>query len=226
MKIILSAALTLGVLGGSFATRMIPAAAPVAAAPETDCTKKCDHQGNKPEEGAVEALALQNPSDAPSRGPSTAKVTVVAWSDFQCPYCARGSMTLRELSSRYGDRIRLVFRNQPLPMHDRAKEAAAAALAANDQGKFWEYHDALFAHPDQLDRASLERRAQELGLDVIRFRASMDSQRTKDRLSADLADAQRLGVTGTPTFFVNGRRITGAQPVDTFATAIDAELAR
>ena len=121
--------------------------------------------------------------------------------------------------------VRFAFKNRPLPIHASARAAAKAALAAGDQGKFWEYHDALFAHQDALDPASLERYAAELGLDVDRFRRTMAADRTEASIAADEVEATRLGVQGTPTFFVNGRRLIGAQPLERFQPVVELALA-
>ena len=113
---------------------------------------------------------------------------------------------------------------QPLPFHQHAMEAAQAALAANEQGKFWEYHDKLFSNQQALDRPSLEKYAQELGLNVDKFKSDMDSAKIKAKIAKDQADAQKAGANGTPTFLVNGRQFVGAQPVDAFKKIIDEEL--
>jgi protein-disulfide isomerase len=195
-------------------------------APADGCKEGC--AGGEPGEHAVgtEVQAIDVPAGAPSRGPDTARVTVVVWSDFQCPFCARGAQTLRQLQEQYGKDVRLVFRNDPLPFHRDAPLAAAAALAAQEQGRFWEYHDALFAHQGALDRASLERYAQDLGLDLVRFRQALDSKKFEASLAGDTEAANRAGVSGTPTFFVNGHRVMGAQPLDTFKALVDSELAK
>jgi len=117
-----------------------------------------------------------------------------------------------------------VFKNQPLPFHQHAMEAAQAALAAKEQGKFWEYHDKLFANQQALDRPALEKYAGELGLNVDKFKKDMDSEKVKAQIAKDQADAQKAGASGTPTFLVNGKQIVGAQPVDAFKKMIDDEL--
>ncbi|HZH79632.1 MAG TPA: DsbA family protein, partial [Archangium sp.] len=116
------------------------------------------------------------------------------------------------------------FRHFPLNFHAQAQKASEASLCAHEQGKFWEYHDKLFANQRALDRASLERYAQELGLDVAKFKAAMDSNKYDAQISADMAEATRVGVNGTPSFFINGRSLVGAQPVDAFKRVIDEEL--
>jgi protein-disulfide isomerase len=150
----------------------------------------------------------------------------VVFSDFECPFCGRAEPTVKQLENEYQGKLRVVFKNQPLPMHANAKLAAAAALAAHEQGKFWEFHDVLFDNQRALDRASLEKYARQVGLDVGRFRAALDSGKFDAQLSADMAEASRAGVTGTPTFFINGRQLVGAQPVEQFRRLIDDELSK
>jgi protein-disulfide isomerase len=180
------------------------------------------HDAEEPDPGRIEEVPV---GASPTRGPQRAPVTVVVFSDFQCPFCQRSEATLQALVEQYGTRVRLVFKNHPLPMHPSARAAARAALAAGEQGKFWEYHDALFAHQDALDPAALERCARDLGLDVDRFRRMMGDARTDLAIEADEGEATRLGVTGTPTFFVNGRRVIGAQPLVRFQSAVELALA-
>lgn len=162
--------------------------------------------------------------NAPTSGPADAPVTIVVFSDFQCPFCARAVDTLEVLQTRYGDDLRIVFKNRPLPMHDRAPALARAALAAHEQGRFWDFHDALFDAARMHDKADVEKLADKLGLDVRRFRADLAEPRFAAQVEADDAEGQRLDVRGTPTFFVNGRRITGAQQASAFRTIIDEEL--
>ncbi|HLK92219.1 MAG TPA: thioredoxin domain-containing protein [Polyangia bacterium] len=162
--------------------------------------------------------------DAPVKGPASAPVTLVAWSDFQCPFCSRAVPTVRQLESDYKGKIRIAFKQFPLPFHDKAHLAAEAALAANEQGKFWQMHDKLFANQQALDRASLEKYAQELGLDMTKFKAALDSGKFKDKVDAEDKEGAAFGVTGTPTFFINGTRLVGAQPLEAFKAAIDKEL--
>lgn len=121
--------------------------------------------------------------------------------------------------------IRFVFKNSPLPFHEHARLAAKASLVANEQGKFWEYHDALYAHQRDLGRASLERYAEDLGLDLRRFRAALDDARPDAVVEADITEAHRLELEGTPSFFVNGRFVQGAQPLAAFRAKVDQALA-
>lgn len=145
---------------------------------------------------------------APTRGDEHGKVVVVEFSDFQCPACGHAEPTVQAMQRQLGDDVELVWKNLPLDdMHPFARLAAAAALAAGAQGQFWPMHDKLFAHQRSLDRASLERFAHELHLDVARFKQALDSRAYRARVDEDVALAEKLGVSGTPTFFVDGERI-------------------
>ena len=184
-----------------------------------------DHKGSEAandgrEEPKVE-VAIDN---APMRGPSSAPVTVVMFTDFECPFCARAAATVADLEREYPTQVRIALRNRPLPMHEHAELAAKAALAAGAQGKLWEYHDALFAHQGALDRAALDGYARTLGLDVARFDRDLESPEVEARIGADDAQATALHVEGTPTFFVNGRRVVGAQDLGTFKAAVERAL--
>jgi protein-disulfide isomerase len=161
---------------------------------------------------------------SPVKGSSTAKVTVVAFSDFQCPFCSRAVPTMKQIEDTYKNKVRIAFKNLPLPFHDHAQMAAEASLAAHEQGKFWEYHDKLFANQQALDRASLEKYAAEIGLNVAKFKAGLDSGKFKKQVEDDAKLGGSIGATGTPTFFVNGKVLVGAQPFDKFKEMIDQEL--
>jgi protein-disulfide isomerase len=167
--------------------------------------------------GVVESVPT---SGAPARGPGNASVTVVLFSDYQCPFCAKEEPVLRAFEQAHPGDVRVVFKNLPLPMHENARLAAKAALAAAEQGRYWEYHDALFAHQDALDRGSLERYAEAVGLDARRFARDLDGPALDARIEADVADAEALSVKGTPTLFVNGRRVVGAQPIAVLESAL------
>ncbi|MBM4370562.1 MAG: thioredoxin domain-containing protein, partial [Deltaproteobacteria bacterium] len=146
-------------------------------------------------------------ASSPARGAGPgAAVEIVLFSDFQCPYCARINSALEEVVRRDPGRVRLVFKQFPLAFHEHARAAAAASLAAHEQGRFWEMHDLLFGDAQHLDRESLEARAARLGLDLDAFRAALDGDRYRERLEADMDEGRRAGVRGTPTFFINGRR--------------------
>ncbi len=165
------------------------------------------------------------PATAPSIGPADAKVTIVEWSDFQCPFCSRARDTVDKVREQYGDDVRVVFRHQPLPFHAQAQIAAEASMAAHEQGKFWEYHDKLFANAKALTRPDLEKYAEELGLDMAKFKAALDTGKFTATVKADAAEGAKVGANGTPTFFINGRKLVGAQPIEAFKREIDAELA-
>ena len=164
--------------------------------------------------------------DAPVRGPLTAPITIVAFTDFECPHCARAVTILEAVRARYRGRVRLVFRHNPLPYHERAAVAHEAAEEARAQGGdegFWAMHDRLFAFRD-LSSSKLLQHARALGLDVTRFERALSDRRHRERVEADLALGRTVGVTGTPTFFINGRKITGAKPPEAFAALIEPLL--
>jgi len=189
------------------------------------CTGDPDGENCKGDCQGGEAPAATDPEvvdvgDAPVRGASNAPVTLVVFSDFQCPFSARGEATVAKLLKESPGRVKVAFKNRPLPSHAHARLAGKAALAAGLQGKFWEMHDLLFAHQKHLERADLEAYATQLGLDKAAFVAALDSPELDARLAADAAQADSLQIAGTPTFFVNGKRITGAQPIEAFRAAI------
>jgi protein-disulfide isomerase len=163
----------------------------------------------------------------PSRGPADAPVTIVEFSDFQCPYCSRATSTIKKLEEAYAGKIRLVYRDFPLvQIHPQAAQAAEAASCANDQGKFWEMHDSLFGQQDKLSTEDLKQRAVTLGLDAAAFNACLESGRHRAEWQSDEKDGTRYGVSSTPAFFINGRLIVGAQPYESFARVVEEELAR
>jgi protein-disulfide isomerase len=172
----------------------------------------------------LEPPRLAVKADGPAQGPASAPVEVIEFSDFQCPYCQRAHPTVKQVLDAYGNRIRLVYRNYPLPNHPNARPAAEAAQCANEQGKFWQYHDRLFTNPSKLGDADLKQGAAELGLDANRFNACVDTHKYKSVVDADIKDGNAAGVSGTPAFFINGRVLTGAQPFETFKRVIDEEL--
>lgn len=164
---------------------------------------------------------------APFKGSAKAAVTIVEFSDFHCPFCRRVIATLAQLESRYGEGIKLVFRDFPIEsLHPGATKAHEAARCANDQEKFWAYHDKLFAAPPQSSSESFKELAKELGLDVNVFESCLNSGKHQAAIKADISDGNRVGVSGTPAFFINGRQIAGAQPLEVFTRIIDDELAR
>jgi protein-disulfide isomerase len=162
----------------------------------------------------------------PSRGADGAKVTIVEFSDFQCPYCQRVIPTLEAIEERYPNDVRIVYRNFPLGNHSRATPAAEAALCADDQGKFWPYHDVLFENARALEDEQLVSYAEQVGLDKAAFEACIDEGRFSDQVARDIEEGRAAGVTGTPAFFVNGVMLSGARPKEAFFELIDTELAR
>jgi protein-disulfide isomerase len=192
---------------------------------ELVATAHGDDSGEKRPENDQTIYAV-DPSKGPSKGSKDAPLQVVIFSDFQCPFCQRIEPTLAQLEKEYGAKVHLVWKNYPLPFHDNAAPAAEAGLAASAQGKFWEMHDKLFADPQHLDRATYEKYAGELGLDLLRFRADLDAHKFKDWIDADRRDGDAVGVTGTPVVFINGRKIAGAYPWETFKQIADTELAK
>jgi len=163
---------------------------------------------------------------SPVKGNPNAKLAVVEFSDFQCPFCGRVIPTLDEIRREYGDDVRVVFKHLPLSMHSKAPEAHAAAEAAHRQGKFWEMHDRIFADQRNMSTEKYVEYAEQIGLDVERFKRDMVSPQVRQKIEADVAEATRLGVSSTPGFFVNGRYIRGAQPFSAFKVVIDEELGK
>jgi protein-disulfide isomerase len=164
--------------------------------------------------------------DDPSIGPEDAPVTIIEFSDYECPFCAKVEPTIMQVLEAYGDDVRFVYRDFPLDSHRDAQKAAEAAECADDQGKFWEYHDLLFANQGNLGVSSLRQFASDLDLDVDAFNDCLDSDKYEDEVKKDFQDGQAAGVGGTPAFFINGQLVSGAQPFSVFKQVIDAELAK
>ena len=163
----------------------------------------------------------------PSRGPARATVTIVEFADFECPFCGGLYPTLKALEKNYADRVRFVYRQFPLTnMHPNAQKAAEASLCANDQQRFWEFHDSLFSDQARLDVASLKQRAQTLGLNTTTFNSCLDSGKQVDAIQKDRDDARKIGVTSTPTLFINGRLLSGNRPYTEIRDVIEDELKR
>jgi protein-disulfide isomerase len=161
---------------------------------------------------------------SPVKGPKDAPITIVEFSDFQCPYCSRANNTVEQIMKEYKGKVRLSFKNLPLPFHQEAKPSAAAALAAGEQGKFWEMHDALFQNQRKLSSEFYKKKAKELGLDVKKFEADMKSEKVTKQIEADMKLAREHGISGTPGFFINGVAVKGAQPFPVFKQVIDRWL--
>jgi len=163
---------------------------------------------------------------APQKGGPQPKVTLVEFGDFQCPYCGRAKGTLDELLKMYGDDIRIAFFQFPLPFHQNAMGAALAAIAADEQGKFWQMHDKLFQSQQALAPDELEKHAQASNLDMVKYRAAIVDPKNQARVQAEMKTATNFGVAGTPSFFLNGRAFSGAYPLASFKTLIDEEIAK
>jgi protein-disulfide isomerase len=160
----------------------------------------------------------------PSTGPSNAPVTIVEFSDFECPYCVKAEATVKDLLAAYPGKIRLVYRDYPLPNHKQAPKAAEAAHCADDQGKYWEMHAKLFAAEGKLAPTDLKGYAREIGLDGPRFDRCLESGEKAKVVESHRKAGEEVGVSGTPAFFVNGRLISGAQPLENFKALVDKEL--
>ena len=162
----------------------------------------------------------------PSKGSPAAPVTIVEFSDFQCPFCRQVVDTLTRIEERYGASIRFVFRDFPLAMHPDAPKAAEAAACAHEQGQFWAMHDKLFAAQSNLKVPDLKRTARDLGLNGDAFDRCLDSGKFESQWQQNRAEGQKYGVSATPTFFINGRTVTGALPYQAFSAIVEEELAR
>ncbi len=161
----------------------------------------------------------------PSRGPATAPIVLVEYTDYQCPFCSRVQPTITALMERYDGQIRHVFKNLPLPNHNQAQLASEAALCAQDQGQYWEFHDWLFENQRTMNRDTMIAQAGAMSMDADLFTACISDGTYQARVDADMKEARGFGITGTPGFMINGRVITGAQPLEAFEAVIDEELA-
>jgi len=171
--------------------------------------------------GPAQEINLEH---APAKGPAAAPVSVVEFSDFECPFCAEVVPVVRELLKAYPTQVRLSFKHFPLPFHKHAALAHEAALAAGEQGKFWEMHDLLFAGQGAMSHEDLVSKAKELNLDMPRFLVDLDSRRFKAVVEADRKEGDRLGVDGTPFFFINGHALSGAGNLAEFKHLLDTAL--
>lgn len=158
-------------------------------------------------------------------GPKNAAVTIIEFSDFQCPYCKQASSTVKQVLKSYGDKVRLVFKHLPLPIHPEAFRAAQASVCAGEQGKFWEYHDGLFGS-DSLSGEALTRLAANLGLDTKEFSACLDSETSRAAVAKDIRESRKADIQATPTFIVNGKLLKGARGLEDFKRMIDEEIER
>jgi protein-disulfide isomerase len=190
--------------------------------PEVLADLKRMEDANKPLTAEKQAAMAKN--DAPSFGPENAKVTIVEFSDFQCPFCSRGAAATTEIKKKYGTKVRVVFRQFPLSFHDKAHVAAEAAMFAHSKGKFWEYHDKLFANQNSLDRANLEKFAGEVGLKVDELKKALDDKTFAAQVDADMKLGTEVGVQGTPSMFLNGKKVQNATDADAIGKMIDEAI--
>lgn len=205
----------------------------VGKAMETYVKKRQEDARKKQDEMAKAQLEEQfkNPvkidiGKSPVKGPANAKITIIEFSDFQCPFCTKGMSTMYELMKANPNDVKLVFKHLPLPFHPEAMPAAKASYAAQQQGKFWEMHDALFENQKGLGAEFFEATAKKLGLDVEKFKKDMNSEAAEAAVKEDMAIAEKNGIQGTPGFFVNGIAVKGAYPQSHFQTIIDRLLGK
>ena len=165
---------------------------------------------------------------SPSFGSKDAKVTIIEFSDFQCPFCAKGADILKEIKKKYGNKVQVAFKNFPLPFHNHAEQAAVAGLCANEQGNdyFWKMHDEMFANQDSLDTEGLKKLAKKVGVKADAFDKCLSESKYLAQVKADMEEGRKVKVKSTPTFFINGQLINGAQPLDVFSEIIDESLAQ
>jgi protein-disulfide isomerase len=173
-----------------------------------------------------EPFRVEVEATGPAKGPAQAPVTIVEFSDFECPYCKRINPAIQQVREHYGDKVRIVFRQFPLSIHANAQKAAEASLCANEQGRFWEMHDLMFEDQKNLGVDSLKQKAITLELDGDRFNQCLDSGQHAETVRSDLRAGAVVGVSGTPALFVNGRFLNGAVPFEQVAAIIDDELAK
>ena len=165
--------------------------------------------------------------ESPIEGGASAKVSIVVFSDFQCPFCSKGAKVVGEIHKKYGNKVKIAFKEFPLPMHKDAPGAAEASMCVYDQNKdkFWKFHDIAFANQDKLGAEDLVKHAKAAGVDEKKFKECVDSHKFADYVKKDQQYGEKLGVRSTPTFFVNGQLLSGALPLDQFSEVIDEELA-
>ncbi len=175
---------------------------------------------------AVTNVSFGGPEDHHIAGNKNAKVKLVEYSDFECPYCERAYPTIKQLIQEYGDRISVEFKHFPLSFHPNAAKAAEASECAAEQGKFWQFHDYAFEHQTSLSLGALKQWAGAIGLNTSKFNTCLDSGKYAAKVAAQQQEGEQLGVSGTPTVFVNGQAIVGAQPYSVFKQAVDEALSK
>lgn len=177
---------------------------------------------NKPLSSEQQATLVAGP--VPAFGPENAKVQIVEFSDFECPFCTRAASAVHQIREKFGTQVRFVFRQFPLEMHKNARPAAVASLEAEAQGKFWQFHDALFENQGALQREGLERHAKAVGLDMVKFKKALDDNTHAAAVDRDLKLGADVKVNGTPTMFLNGKRVENPTDVAALSAMIEAEL--
>lgn len=176
-------------------------------------------------EEIMKAPVKIDPGTSPVKGPANAPITIIEFSDFECPFCKRGASTMDQILKKYPNEVKLSFKHLPLPMHHNAKPAAKASYAASKQDKFWEFHDALFENQQKLSEEFFIKTAENLKLDVEKFKKDMNSPEAEKQIQEDMDLANKHGIQGTPGFFVNGVAVKGAYPFDYFKKIVDRFLA-
>lgn len=194
------------------------------SSPEAVAAAEASRWGHVPVPKLLEDPITLPVAGAPVDGPAGARITLVEFSDFQCPYCYKAAGALHTILKAYQNDVKLIFKQFPLDSHSQAAGAALASIAAERQGKFWPMYDALFAHRQDLSRSSLFAIARNLGLDMKRFAADIDSPETKRALARDMDDGDKAGVDATPTIFIDGRRYNGSLDLNAIRPVLDAEL--
>jgi protein-disulfide isomerase len=185
--------------------------------------KKEDVRPGEPQPGVVYKADIKG---APMKGAKNAPVTIVEYSDFQCPFCARVEPILEQLLKEYPGKVRVAWHNLPLAFHDKAKPAAIATMAAHQQGKFWEMHDLLFKNQQNLGPEDIEGYAKKVGLSMAKFKAALKDEKLAKAIDAEVAAGGKIGARGTPSFFINGTFLSGAQPFERFQERVDEELTK
>ena len=191
---------------------------------QRDAQKNQEKQAQQDLESQFKNPVKIDAGSSPSKGPASAKITIIEFSDFQCPFCKRGKDTMDEIVKKYPNDVKLVFKHLPLAFHDKAEPAARASLSAGKQGKFWEMHDALFDNQAQLSAEFFLEQAKKLGLDVEKFKTDMEASDVTEQIKKDKEIADKNGISGTPGFFVNGVAVRGAYPLAHFDTIIQRWL--
>jgi protein-disulfide isomerase len=185
---------------------------------------KASRWGHVPEHKLLDDPIQIPTQGAPVIGPANARITLVEFSDFQCPYCSKAAAQIADILKAYPNEVKLIFKQYPLDTHPQARISAQAALAAHQQGKFWQLHDLLFANRTKLSRAAIEGWAQQTGLDMRRFNTDLDSSVIKKTLERDIADGDKAGVEGTPTVFIDGQRYNGDLDLAVIKPVLDKKL--